>query len=83
LWYPADPRESDAELTFVGDDTIASENQPRSSASTSACPRPFAAWTPVARPGADLAFGEVTRADRAAINRLVIAEERKQRRIRA
>ena len=31
--------------------------------------------------GADLAFGEVARADRAAINRLVIAEERKQRRI--
>jgi c-di-GMP-binding flagellar brake protein YcgR len=31
--------------------------------------------------GADLAFGDVSRADRAAINRLVIAEERKQRRI--
>jgi hypothetical protein len=31
--------------------------------------------------GADLAFGEVTRADRAAINRLVIAEERTQCRV--
>jgi c-di-GMP-binding flagellar brake protein YcgR len=31
--------------------------------------------------GVDLAFGEIPRADRAAINRLVIAEERKQRRV--
>ena len=36
---------------------------------------------PIDKRGADLAFGEVARADRAAINRLVIAEERKQRRI--
>jgi c-di-GMP-binding flagellar brake protein YcgR len=33
--------------------------------------------------GPDLAFGELSRADRAAINRLVIAEERKQRRLSA
>ena len=33
--------------------------------------------------GADLAFGEVSRADRAAINRIVIAEERRQRRTAA
>jgi c-di-GMP-binding flagellar brake protein YcgR len=33
--------------------------------------------------GADLAFDNVSRADRAAINRLLIAEERKQRRIGA
>jgi PilZ domain-containing protein len=38
---------------------------------------------PVDKHGADLAFGEVSRADRAAINRLVIAEERKQRRTAA
>lgn len=38
---------------------------------------------PVDRHGADLAFGEVSRADRAAINRLVIAEERRQRRTAA
>ena len=36
---------------------------------------------PVDKRGADLVFDEMTRADRAAINRLVIAEERKQRRI--
>lgn len=36
---------------------------------------------PLDERGADLAFGDITRADRAAINRLVIAEERKQRRI--
>jgi c-di-GMP-binding flagellar brake protein YcgR len=35
----------------------------------------------VEKDGADLAFGEISWADRAAINRLVIAEERKQRRI--
>ncbi|HSD02462.1 MAG TPA: PilZ domain-containing protein [Gaiellales bacterium] len=35
----------------------------------------------VDKTGVDLAFGEIPRADRAAINRLVIAEERKQRRI--
>ncbi|HET7171572.1 MAG TPA: PilZ domain-containing protein [Gaiellales bacterium] len=35
----------------------------------------------VDKTGADLAFAELTRADRAAINRLVIAEERKQRRV--
>jgi PilZ domain-containing protein len=38
---------------------------------------------PVDKHGADLAFGEVSRADRAAINRLVIAEERRQRRTAA
>ncbi len=36
---------------------------------------------PLDKRGADLAFDEMSRADRAAINRLVIAEERKQRRI--
>jgi hypothetical protein len=36
---------------------------------------------PVDKRGADLVFDEMSRADRAAINRLVIAEERKQRRI--
>ena len=35
----------------------------------------------VDKTGVDLAFAELPRADRAAINRLVIAEERKQRRI--
>ena len=37
----------------------------------------------VDKTGVDLAFGEVPRADRAAINRVVIAEERKLRRISA
>jgi c-di-GMP-binding flagellar brake protein YcgR len=36
---------------------------------------------PVDKRGADLVFDEMARADRAAINRLVIAEERKQRRM--
>jgi len=37
----------------------------------------------VDKTGVDLAFGEIPRADRAAINRVVIAEERKLRRISA
>jgi hypothetical protein len=37
----------------------------------------------VDKTGVDLAFEELPRADRAAINRLVIAEERKQRRLSA